>query len=78
MNDIEHLLVEIPLHFETDIFSDVFKDKNNSTLKETIESSRYKPLYDTVLKKYPHELETNVGDFLFHLKSEGDEFIKSS
>ena len=42
MNNIEHLLIEIPLHFENQIYTDVFKDKNNKTLKETIETSKYR------------------------------------
>ena len=76
MNEMVHLLIDIPLHFENQVYADVFKDKNNSTLKETIESSRYKSLYYTVLQKYPHELETNLGDFLIHLKNTGDAFYK--
>jgi len=64
MNDIEHKLIEIPIQFEAQIYTNIFKKKNNSTLKETIESPRYKSLYNTVLQNYPQELDTPLGDFL--------------
>lgn len=76
MNDFEHQLIEIPLHFETDIYANIFKDKNNSTLKETIESPRYKLLHDKVLQSYPQELDTKLGGFLIKLKDNNDGFYK--
>jgi len=76
MNSIEHQLIEIPLHFESQIYSDIFKDKNNTTLKKTIESSRYKSLQNTVLQNYAQELDTNLGDFLIKLKNSNDDFYK--
>lgn len=76
MNNIEHQLVTIPLNFETDIYRDIFKDKNNKTLKETIETSRYKHLTDRVNEKYTQDLNTNLGEFLLKLKDNGDVFYK--
>jgi len=76
MHNIEHLLIKIPLKFESKIYTNVFKDKNNSTLQETIKSPRYKSLITTVFKKYSQDLDTNLGDFLIKLKKRGDSFYK--
>jgi hypothetical protein len=76
MNNIEHLLVDIPLNFEKQVYADIFKDKNNKTLKETLETSKYKPLTDKVNQNYPQELNTNLGEFLKKLKKDGDAFYK--
>jgi len=76
MNNIEHLLIEIPLHFENQIYTDVFKDKNNKTLKETIETSKYRPLENVINENYFQELNTNLGEFLLKLKNDGDVFYK--
>ena len=76
MNDIKHLLIEIPLHFESQIYTNVFKDKDNATLKETVKSSRYKFLYKTVIQNYSQELNTKLGHFLIKLKNEDDDFYK--
>ena len=76
MNAIEHQLIEIPLKFETQIYTNIFKDKNNTTLKETIESPRYKSLNNTVLQNYYQELDTSLGDFLIKLKNKNDSFYK--
>jgi len=76
MNNIEHQLITISLNFEADKYSNIFKDKNNKTLKETIQASKYKPLADRVNQNYPQELNTNLGKFLLKLKNDGDEFYK--
>jgi len=76
MNNIEHQLITIPLNFETKIYTDIFKDKNNKTLKETIQTSKYKLLADRVNQNYSQELNTNLGDFLLKLKNDGDNFYK--
>jgi len=76
MNNIEYQLIEIPLVIESKIYTDVFKDKNNATLKETIESSRYKSLQNIVLQNYLQELDTKLGDFLMRLKNNNDNFYK--
>ena len=74
MNNIEYQLIEIPLVIESKIYTNVFKDKNNATLKETIESPRYKSLQNIVLQNYLQELDTKLGDFLMKLKNNNDNF----
>ena len=76
MDNIEHSLIDISLHFENQIYTDVFKDKNNKTLKETIETSTYRSLVKIVSQNYFQELDTSLGDFLLKLKNNGDEFYK--
>lgn len=76
MNKIGHQLITIPLTFETEKYTNIFKDKNNKTLKETIESSRYQSLAGRVTQNYSHELDTTLGVFLLKLKNSGDEFYK--
>lgn len=76
MNEIQQQLIEIPLQFETQIYTNVFKDKNNATLKETIDSPRYVSLQTRVLHNYSQELNTKLGDFLLKLKGDADEFYK--
>jgi len=76
MNEIEQKLIEMPLLFEAQIATNVFKEKNNSTLNETIHSPRYKSLSNQVMQDYSEYLDTNLGDFLIHLKNKGDDFYK--
>ena len=76
MNEIQKKLIEIPLEFESQIYTNVFKDKNNATVKETIDSPRYKSLQKTVLQNYPQEINTRLGDFLMKLKNNNDDFYK--
>ena len=76
MNNIEHQLITIPLTFETKNYTNVFKDKNNKTLQETIKSQRYKFLADRVIQNYSNELCTALGVFLLKLKNSGNEFYK--
>jgi len=76
MDNIERSLIDISLHFENQIYTDVFKDKNNKTLKETIETSTYRSLVKIVSQNYFQELDTSLGDFLLKLKNNGDEFYK--
>lgn len=76
MNSLEDLMIEIPLHFEPKTYTNIFKNKNNSTLKETIESPRYEFLSSMVIQHYYHHLDAKIGDFLIALKESGDNFYK--
>ena len=69
-------LVEIPLEFSSEKYTNIFKDKNNKTLKETLEDKRYIVLKDEVYKKYNQFLNIELGTFLFNLKNDGDLFYK--
>lgn len=74
--EIESQLIELPLYFEPQKYVDIFKSKNNKTLKETINSKKYTFLAQSIMEKYPQDLDMNLGDFLLQLKNSGDDFYK--
>lgn len=76
MNNIEKQLTEIPLCFKDEKYINLFKDKNNKTLEETISSKRYKSLEDDVRKNYRQSLDNKLGDFLLKLKFFNNDFYK--
>ena len=76
MNEIKQRLITIPLHIESLRYVDVFKDKNNKTLEETLESSKYKKFTTIIQSSYAKELATPLGEFLYKLKQENDMFYK--
>lgn len=64
------------LEFTSRNIQNVFAKKNNKTLQQTIEHSRYSKLADTVLSEYTQYLSMPLGDFLMVLKNNGDLFYK--
>ncbi|MCX6075849.1 MAG: hypothetical protein NTW78_03080 [Campylobacterales bacterium] len=76
MKEIEKQLIEIPLAFQAGKYENVFQDKNNKTLHETISSQKYKFLESKVRQIYTQDLDSKLGDFLLKLKVAGDEFYK--
>jgi hypothetical protein len=73
---MESKLKTIPLIFETKKYNNVFKDKNNKTLNETIETTRYKSLKNEALEKYSKYLNTPIGELLLALKDANDNFYQ--
>jgi len=74
--NIPYDLIKIPLVFEKKKINNIFKDKNNKTLKETIEHKRYANLSGSVYEKYSKNLNMPLGKFLFELKNNQDDLIK--
>jgi hypothetical protein len=62
----------VPLRFEGGTYSDVFAQKNNKTLGQTLEHQRYVGLTKSILPKYVSCLATPLGRFLSDLKHNGD------
>jgi hypothetical protein len=62
----------VTLFFEDDVHSDLFGRKNNKTVLETLEHRRYAKLRRQVEETYPQLLREALGDFLLHLKRNGD------
>ena len=56
--------------------SKLFANKNNKTLLETLKSHKYKHLSATVHQRYGDALNDKLGEFLYHLKINGDEFYR--
>lgn len=67
---------KLDLTFDEGTFADVFKEKNNKTVAETISHARYQKLGMFVPKNYADYLDTPLGHFLGELKDSGDEFYK--
>lgn len=64
----------VPLSFEDGQFKDVFAEKNNKTLYETLSQKRYGSLAEETRRRYPEQLDSPVGEFLMNLKKNGDDF----
>jgi hypothetical protein len=62
----------VPLRFEGGTYSDVFAQKNNKTLGETLQHQRYAGLTKRILPKYASSLARPLGIFLSELKRSGD------
>jgi len=65
---------EVALSFKSKTYNNVFANKNNKTLIETIKSKRYQKFKDIVRTKYPNYFYWELGKFLLKLKNEQDNF----
>ncbi len=72
----DHEFSQVELVFNAKLYSDVFGQKNNRTVSETLEHRRYKNLEEEVVAKYPESLRKPLGSFLLELKKRGDVFYK--
>jgi hypothetical protein len=64
------------LYFEPDVYKNVFAEKNNKTLHETIDAKRYSHLKKYVYRNYKNQLNIPLGLFLKQLKDNDDLFYK--
>ena len=62
----------VPLEFIAHGLSDVFANKNNKSLKETLSHRRYQSLSKQIIAEYSQELDKPLGAFLAELKARGD------
>jgi len=76
MHKIKQKLLTISLTFEDEIYTDVFKDKNNKSLQETLLSSRYLKFKTYTEENYSQYISMMLGEFLYMLKSSNDIFYK--
>jgi len=70
----ELVFTEVKLIFDNKTNLNVFTNKNNKTLLETINSGKYKKLKSEVINKYPKFLDWPLGGFILKLKNEHDNF----
>jgi hypothetical protein len=66
----------VALFFEDGVHSDVFGQKNNKTVLETLEHQRYAKLRRQVESAYPNLLQEPLGSFLLLLKRNNDNFYR--
>jgi hypothetical protein len=55
----------------------IFSIFNSKTVLESLENPRYSKFSTYILNKYPNLLKFSIGDFLLHLKKEGDSFYRN-
>ena len=66
----------IELSFLEFNLTNIFKEKSNKTLQETILTEKYKHLKQQVDSNYKSSLDIPIGQFLYELKSSNDTFYK--
>lgn len=67
---------QIPVTFRSGDLGNIFAQKNNKTLEQTLMSKKYTHLLDVVKHRYSAALLSDLGEFLLTLKSSGDDFYK--
>ncbi len=72
----EHQLefVQFPIIFRQHNVVNLFAEKNNKTLAETLSNKKYAGLSGEVQHRYPNSLNDRLGEFLYKLKACGDIF----
>ena len=76
LNNKPYEFTHVPLSFATGRRKDVFANKNNKTLRETLAHRRYKTLAANCVANYPQHLDSPLGDVLLQLKVSGDPFYE--
>jgi hypothetical protein len=71
-----HRFERVALRFVEGRKTNVFSQKNNKSLRETIEHGRYSGLRGEALEKYADALDQPLGTFLLEIKLRGDLFYK--
>jgi hypothetical protein len=66
--------IQIHLILNKHNITNLFAEKNNKTLAETLLSRRYSSLYDEVTKQYSDSLDEPLGKFVYKLKQKDDKF----
>ncbi|MDR0706002.1 MAG: hypothetical protein LBF88_13600 [Planctomycetaceae bacterium] len=75
-NDRKLKFSETKLSFSNIIYNNIFVEKNNKTVAETLVHEKYERLKPRVTEKYSKFLNDKLGTFLQHLKEKNDPFYK--
>jgi hypothetical protein len=75
-NDRQLTFFEVELFFSNVIYDNIFSEKNNKTVAETLVHKKYEHLKQIVSKKYSKFLNDKLGAFLQDLKENNDPFYK--
>ncbi|MDR1238757.1 MAG: GIY-YIG nuclease family protein [Treponema sp.] len=76
VKDTNYTFEKVDLRFSENMYKDIFMEKNNKTLLETIKSKRYRHLEQEVYEKYSNCLNMKLGLFLKKLKTNKNIFYK--
>ena len=74
--ETEYEFEQVSLVFNGSSYRDVFGQKNNKTVAETLAHRRYAKFKDEIERHYPESANFPLGEFLLQLKHQGDEFYK--
>lgn len=64
----------VALKFEGPKYENIFAQKNNKTLQETLAHRKYAKFKKEFIREYAEYLNWELGKFLFHLKTNADRF----
>jgi hypothetical protein len=73
-NDRPFEFFPVTMQFGSEVYSDVFRQKNNKTLRQTLTHRRYTALAEETHRQYSHFLDTPIGVFLLTLKTVSDQY----
>ena len=73
-NDMQYRFVNVALTFLPGTSENVFAEKNNKTVAQTIAHRKYIKLATETKQRYSNNLNSPLGDFLMSLKRSGDQF----
>ena len=68
----QYVFHQVPLLYGERGLKDLFGEKNNKTVAETLAHQRYNKFTSLIVKSYPQEMSKPLGKFLRELKDSGD------
>jgi hypothetical protein len=71
---MQYRFVNVALTFLPGTSENVFLEKNNTTVAQTIAHRKYIKLTPETKQRYSNNLNSPLGDFLMSLKRSGDQF----
>ena len=75
-NNREIIFRNVPLHFNEGFEQNIFAQKNDKTVRETLARPKYTKLSQKILRNYSTSLDKPLGEFLIQLKNENNIFYK--
>ena len=69
MGDDKLNFEKVELKFDDNLYKDVFANKNNKSLSETLDHIRYQKLRNLIYENYSEFLDWSLGNFLLMLKN---------
>jgi len=67
---------QVELHFVAHDLENIFANKNNKSLRETLEHRRYKKFTEQAYSRHSDRLDWPLGEYLLHLKTNGNNFYQ--
>lgn len=77
MHSNKYIFKRYGLLFSDVKYENVFANKNNKTVKETLEADKYSKLFSEIMARYNNDADKKLGAFLLKMKNTGDILYKS-